>query len=233
MILNVVFHNIVKHSRDIDDKDFTLTLEKYNKIINILEDFVAKKFVDDIRIYFDDGHQSFYSLVIPHSKKLLSKFVFAVTTDFIGRKGFIKPEELMRTKKMGIKIVSHGVSHTALVIYDKTDRHILKTKTGGRYKNIPFGKVKALSENEVLFQYKESKQALEKVIKNVDEFVFPFGLYNKSVIRVNERNGIYKYLSTCDEFLDKGESIRPRYLIYNTKSFERIWSELINLKQKK
>ena len=129
----------------------------------------------------------------------------------------------------GVNIVPHGVSHSALCIY--SGDKLLGTRYGGIYQNTPYGKGGSLTENEVLSQLLESKKALEAIgIKHIEEFVLPYGLYNREILEINRKMSIYKHLSTCDEYLDSGELLRPRFLITNDLSVELTIDRIMKLK---
>ena len=94
---------------------------------------------------------------------------------------------------------------------------------------MPEGKNASLSEYEVLYQAVESKRALSSIGIETDEFIFPYGLYNKGILEKLYESNLYNYLSTCDEYVDTGSYIRPRYLIWNTKTIEEIAKEISQL----
>jgi len=63
-------------------------------------------------------------------------------------------------------------------------------------------------------QLVESRKQLEAIgIQKIDEFVLPYGLYNNQTLEINKKTAKYKYISTCDEYLDSGEQLKPRFLI--------------------
>lgn len=229
MYLNLVFHYL--SAKNGTAEEWNISPEKFFEIISQVEKLMEKKETkfSQYRIYFDDGERSFVDLLLPRLNGNLIKFTFAITTDFLGKKGFLTAEELKQLKKMGARIVSHGVSHAALAVYDKTDSVLLPASKGGRYKNSPFGK-NLLKENEIKYQYLESHRVLSSLFGGIDEYVFPFGLYNNQSIQINTDLNLYRFLSTCDSGLDSGKNLRPRYLVYNTKSIPTIIGEISSLK---
>ena len=129
--------------------------------------------------------------------------------------------------KEGIKISSHTSSHAALAVY--REGKLQGTPLGGIYQNSPWGQGDILSENEILFQLVESKNKLRNNNILTDELVLPHGLYNDTVLRLNYQYGLYKYISTCDEYLDYGEYLRPRFLIDNERSIKDTIDAIKNL----
>jgi peptidoglycan/xylan/chitin deacetylase (PgdA/CDA1 family) len=223
-IRNVVFHNITDSDKTEDI--YQIEAGKFKRIFDYLEK------TGDFRIYFDDGYMPVVAALnqfIP--EELRRNVVLAITPECLGKSGYMTNSDVRILFKSGFQIASHGYSHSALAIYDETDEYLLDTPAGGKYQNAPRGKTHQLSENEVLFQYIESKKALENLLKNpVYEFVFPYGLYNKNVLDVNNRSAIYKTLSTCDDELDVGNPLRPRHLVYSNKTADEIIEEIKALK---
>ncbi len=229
MLLNLIFHHI--STTPLSDDHWAITPEKYWSVIDMINQLIKTQKVpyEDYRIYFDDGYSSFYDFIykdIP--EKELSRYTLAIVTDDVDTPNHMTLQQLKEIHETGIHMSSHGVSHASIAIY--IDNVIQTTPLGGIYQNCPWGQGKALSEREVLYQLQESKKFLEKYFGIIDEFVFPFGIYNNQVIALNDKYGLYRYMSTCDEVLDHGQFLRPRYLIYNTKSMEQIKDELMNIK---
>jgi peptidoglycan/xylan/chitin deacetylase (PgdA/CDA1 family) len=80
-----------------------------------------------IWLTFDDGHQSNFSLAFPALAETGLTAVFFITTDRIGRPGFMSPEELRELRRAGMFIGSHGCSHRYLS--DLPDGEILEEMT--------------------------------------------------------------------------------------------------------
>ena len=225
--LNLVFHYLSDNPSD----DWTLTIEKYFSIINGIDKLIELKRIrfSKYRIYFDDGERSFFDNLYPLVKDRLSTITLGITTDFIGKSNYLKAEEIKFLKNKGVNIASHGVSHAAVAIYDHEDIVLLPTLEGGSYKNLSAGKTKRLKENEVVFQYLESYKKLISLVGEIDEFIFPYGLYNDRSLQINDRLKLYRYLTTCDSKLDSGSFLRPRYLINNSKPVTKILDEVSKL----
>jgi len=230
MYLNLIFHRIAKNDKDILD-DYEVTLEQFLNILDLIRDLSSSPHCHfkHFRYYFDDGDDSFISRALPNIlKKELSNCVLAVTTNNIGKKDFITKSDIFSLHSQGVQIASHSVSHAALAYY-KNDV-IQPTTKGGRYQTSPFGHTKILSEQEVLYQLKESKKIITDIVGNVSEFVLPHGCYNKDVIRINQEYQLYDIISTCDNYLDNGYYLRPRILTRFNMSILEIKSLITSLK---
>jgi len=230
MRLNLVFHNIVKDKKEIDSI-FCVTWDYYFELTQRLSILVKQnrtKF-KQICFYFDDGYSSFRDIIFPKIKDNYRNYYLAIVTDWINQDSFLDQGDILSFKRCGLNICSHGVSHSALTIYK--NNKLQNVLIAGNYQNTPKGKKNILKQKEVLYQLKESKKALEQTTKQtIDEFVLPYGLYNSNIIKINKNNEIYKFISTCDQSLDKGQSLKPRFLIVNIKNVDETLNLILNLK---
>lgn len=228
MRLNLIFHNIVKSEKDVNNK-YTVILDYYLELLERIGRLVKdhKTLFSDYHIYFDDGHISFHNIVYPKIKDF-SRYTLAVVINELNKEDFLNNKLLLEYDKKEIIISSHGVSHSSLAFYE--NGVLQNTSTGGEYENTQRGQNKALSENEVVFQIKESQIYLQKLLDHeIKEFVLPYGLYNNHTITLNKVGNYYKYLATCDEYLDSGQFLRPRFLINNERTIEETIQIISNL----
>jgi peptidoglycan/xylan/chitin deacetylase (PgdA/CDA1 family) len=65
-------------------------------------------------ITFDDGHRSNFDLALPILQRHGLHAVFFITTDWIGRDGFMTEDQLRRLRGAGMLLGSHGRSHAYL-----------------------------------------------------------------------------------------------------------------------
>lgn len=229
MQLNLVFHNIVSSPKDLKNI-YTVTLDYYLDLLKKLDNAPAtyNALFSQYHIYFDDGDASFNDLVFPKIVDF-SKFTLAVVTDDIGKKGYLTKDMLKKYDHNGIIISSHGVSHSSLAFYE--NGVLQKTPSDGLYINSEMGQKRSLSENEILYQLRESKIFLRNLLRHdIDEFVLPYGIYNDSILNINETNHVYNFISTCDEYLDRGKKLRPRFLVNNTRSVSETIFTMLQLK---
>lgn len=230
MRLNLIFHNVVKKESELNNK-YTVTYDYYSRLVEKVASLISqrKTFYAEIQIYFDDGYASFNELVYPHIKGNYSSFTLSIVPDDLDHNGFLPSSLLKDYYRQGIQIASHSASHAALAVYKQG---VLQgTPLAGEYKNSPKGQNDSLTENEVSYQYQSSKQYLENLLgKPVTEFVFPYGLYNPQAVLINNRYSYFKYLSTCDEYLDGGQLLRPRYLIDHERSVDETVNSILALR---
>jgi Polysaccharide deacetylase len=229
MYLNLVFHDLVENKDQLNNK-YTVTYTYYKSLIDELDKLILLGQVNflDYRIYFDDGKKSFIDYIEPTITKP-QRFNLAIISQLIGKTGYFDSNDLLRFQSKGINISSHGVSHAALAIYE--DDKLIINNNSGEYTNAPYGKGKSLTIQEVLFQTRQSKMALENILgkDSITEFVFPFGLYNSMIVENIIVSKDYKILSTCDQSLDRGQVLRPRFLVDNQRSISQTIKEILSL----
>jgi hypothetical protein len=189
-------------------------METFNK------SFIDGEFLfSDFRVYFDDGDASFKQYIFPKLNNYLKRRIkLAIVTDWIDKKNYLNKEDLINYVKEGVGICAHSASHSALAVF--RDGNLQRSLPNGRYKNSPFGQGEILTEEEIRYQLKEPLLKLNSLGIYTNEFVYPHGLYNKDTMAMNYQFGYYKYMSTCDEYLDSGQLIRPRFLIESDRSID-------------
>ncbi|MEI6288470.1 MAG: polysaccharide deacetylase family protein [bacterium] len=233
MRLNIIFHDIVKSENDLKN-EFSITIEYYLSLVSKIEEFIIKKQAkfNEVCFYFDDGYRSFKDLIFPSIKDDYYKYCLAIVTNSIGQEGYLSASDLILFRDRGISITSHGCSHVALAIYDRDK--LQSTASGGFYKDSTRGKSQSLMENQVLYQLVESKKILVDVLKQeINEFVFPYGLYSNDTLKINNKNKAYSYLAICDnEYLDDGKNLRSRFLVTNKLSVQQTFDLILQLKIK-
>ena len=116
MRLNVVFHHIVKSEKQLINK-FTVTGDYFYQLQNKLGllGSLLNPLIDDVHLYFDDGYDSFDTFVFPHIPSIKYRnYTLAITTDELDKPRHLDVSLLRKYHRLGINIVSHGVSHVAL-----------------------------------------------------------------------------------------------------------------------
>lgn len=188
--LRIVFHKIVNSPTEINDEFSIVT----NDFENILEHLAGRSFASlNIEIFFDDGHIS-----VLNAKKIFDKYSFvyklSIVTDWVdASKDHLSSKDLRNMARSGISICSHGCSHGALTVPEKL------RNTNNTYQNISRGILCSPSDNEILYQLKESKNKLYRILKEeVKEFVYPFGLYSEHISNIISKNNLYTRAYGCD-----------------------------------
>lgn len=210
--INICLHNIVPDSSSVRTI-YDLTFDQLDGLTATLKGLIHDSHIDTYDIFFDDGYQSFRGAVEKVDFGIeRSQVHAAVITEQIGKEGKLTSADLKWASEQGYSIDSHGVSHAALAIFRGGE--LQRTGQGGEYRNMPYGKGAKLTENEVLYQLKESALAIEKNTNySSSSFVLPYGLYNYSTVVLAAIGSNYKRVYTCDVGLDSGQYLAPRLLI--------------------
>lgn len=223
--LNLVFHNIVFDSSYGLSK-YSMSVGDYKKILETTLDYCERSdsIFKNVKVYFDDGNISTLEILSMSNLIYFCEHVVAIPTGWIGKRGFLRSTDVLEIANKGIKIVSHGVTHSALAIF--RGNGTASTPCGGKYQPGNGGKKNILSENQVKYELIESKKFLESLSINPDEFVLPYGLYNNDTIKINSCTRAYKYLCTCDIGLDNGNTMRPRVIVFSGQTIHDILHDI-------
>jgi peptidoglycan/xylan/chitin deacetylase (PgdA/CDA1 family) len=107
-------------------------------------------------ITFDDGDESNFHIGLEILKKCNFKATFFITTDFIGKTGYMNPEQIKTLKGEGMSVQSHAKTHRFL---------------------------DGISSSDIYNELKESKEKLEQILESDVPFIsMPGGRYNRKVI---------------------------------------------------
>lgn len=147
-----------------------------------------------VLITFDDGLEDNFTVAAPILKKYNIPAIFFIPTDFIGKE-FIKKEfncmDWDQIKELAknplFEIGSHGLSHK---------------------------KFTKLSNEEIKIEAEKSKEVLEKELEiTVKSFAFPFGRYDKEMLKIFKNAGYSFILTTEQKMLDAKDSLfeLPRF----------------------
>lgn len=175
------------------------------KIVDILEKNKIKK--EEIVLTFDDGGESFFTIVAPLLEKYGFKGHFFVVTDKIGEKGFLNENQITNLVKRGHEIGSHSVSHPEdMTIMSREDR-----------------------EKEWIQSINQLNAIIGKPIQSVS---IPNGFFLKDDIMIFLRLGVkYVYTSKIGQKINIDDlSVLGRYGItsnYDAKDVELIITDPI------
>ena len=124
-----------------------------------------------IIITFDDGYTSCYSLAFPALRTCSFKASFFITTERVGKKDYLKWEEIRKMKENGMEFGSHGHQH------------------------IPLTK---LNQHDIQYELKTSKTILENNLGMPANFLsLPGGYFNDEVKQIAKGLG-YKAVLTSN-----------------------------------
>ena len=162
-----------------------------NDFKDILKSFKNKKNGNQITITFDDGFKSIIPAV-EYSLENKFKTIIFISTDYLGKEGFLTDLDLKYLSSKGCIIGSHTKSHANLT---KLKISLLK---------------KELSD---------SKLILEKIInKKVDILSFPYGQKNKRSIK--QAFLYYDFIAISRPLIFKNKSIIGRISINKSNVYD-------------
>ena len=171
MIIPVLTYHLVTRGESdygysVSEREFTDHLEFLSsnafRSVSIYEYFaslgnpVRNLPLKSVLITFDDGRESDFQLALPILKRFSFTAACFVTTDWIGKPGYMSADQLKLMESEGISIESHCKTHTFLT---------------------------SLDPGRASHELHESRAVLEAILgKKVDFVSFPGGRYNKMVI---------------------------------------------------
>ncbi len=120
-----------------------------------------------IVLTFDDGHYSNYDLALPILKEYGFRAEFFITTDWIGKQGYLSSVQIHKMSQSGMGIGSHGTTHS---FFDD------------------------LTDEEVFTEFYNSRRVLCEITgEAVAAFSAPGGRINESIIKQGHKAG-YKII---------------------------------------
>jgi len=174
----LMYHHIVDNRKG----DLYLPAKVFNKHLDFLQQngYLTVTFNDVLKgrtreksvvLTFDDGTWTHWWVANELERRGM-KGVFFISSGLIDRDPFLSRQKITKMSQMGHEIGSHSVSHPYLTKIDYA---------------------------KLFEEVKLSKMSLEELIdRPVISFAYPFGEYNKEVIRWVEKAG-YHYARTTDE----------------------------------
>lgn len=226
-VLNICLHNIVDEASEVLTV-YDLTRGQLAHLEVALDKLRSKNVFSSYELFFDDGYESFINLARSYDFKIKKQFIHAaVITERLGLDGYMSPEDIKWIYNAGFSVYAHGVSHSALAIFNQ--KALLSTPSLGIYRNRPYGKDAVLGEAEVRYQLIESSNYLESLLgAKPSSFVLPYGLYNEQTVFIAATFSSYAKLYTCDKAYDAGQFLSPRLLV-TQDNIDNIENEVMNL----
>ena len=133
-----------------------------------------------VALSFDDGHVSDYDIVLPLLQEHDASATFFITSNFVGREGYLSWAQVKRLHEAGMEIGSHSLSHP----YSTT-----------------------ISQEELMIEMQQSKFQIEqKIGAEVRSFAYPYGDYSQRTHQTAIAAG-YKYICTSKPGLCKTNSV--------------------------
>lgn len=153
---------------------------------------------NSICLTFDDGYADFYFLIFPLLKKYGLKATLAVPTKFILDDTKLSPKERMSFKHNDIFKNYQKAPFCTFKEMDEMIKSGLVKIASHSHSHVVLSDENINLDEELLL----SKEILEKKLKiDVDSFFFPFGKYNKDVLKEAKKH--YKYIFRIGNALQK------------------------------
>jgi len=110
-----VFHHDINESgfKDIGAIPYKLKSSDFEHQINLIAEFCETRQIvkNQVVLTFDDGGESFHSIIAPILEKKGFKGHFFITTSLIGTRGFVNSEQIADLHKRGHFIGTHSHTH--------------------------------------------------------------------------------------------------------------------------
>ena len=164
-----VYHFDVKESgfQNVGAIPYKITSQEFERQINIIAKYCESRQIDknQVALTFDDGGESFHSIIAPILEKQGFKGYFFITTGFIGRQGFMNKEQIIDLYNQGHYIGAHSHTHP---------------------KNIS-----ELSSAEIETEWSKSVETLNNIISGkIKTASIPGGFYSEQNRIALKQNGI-------------------------------------------
>lgn len=139
-IIILTYHRVIKKEdiekiKEPQNRIYTIDIKKFdkhcdylkknnfktlqlNELIDNNSGYQRYKNKKNIILTFDDGYEDNYNIVYPMLKKYGMIATFFITTGNIGKKGFIKSDQLKEMAENGMEIQSHTHTHPNLETID-------------------------------------------------------------------------------------------------------------------
>ena len=135
-------------------------------------------------ITFDDGHLSAFLHGVPKLLENNCKAIFFITTDFIGKPGFMDKNQIKDLVDLGMEVGSHSVGHPDM---------------------------RTLDHEAAKAEFLRSKYFLEELIGiEVTKFSFPFGKYKDEHLSLAKQCGYQSIFGSMHGLVSKEMDIYPR-----------------------
>ena len=181
---------------------YKINIAKFEEHVQLAHNYCTQKGIpkESIEFTFDDGGESFYSVIAPILEKYGFTGVFFISTAYIGSSKFLAIEQVKSLHDRGHVIASHSHSH-------------------------PCNMTK-LSVEELISEWETSIGILEQIIQEpVTVASIPSGFYSKKVVEAASIAGIKKlYTSkpTSKISIVKNITLIGRYVVHQNTTLSTI-----------
>ena len=189
-----------------------------------ISEFESPKLTKEILITIDDGFKSFYNEAWPYLKENKIPFILFVSTEPVGKNGYMSWDEIKEIEKSDIGYIGHH-SHTHEYLIDKSNEEfindietatkIFKEKLGYVPKifSYPFGEYSSYMKNYISENFEIAFGQHSGVIdRNKDKFELPR-------FPINEKYGDLKRFKSLINYAPlEYKSLRPEEKKINEKN---------------
>ena len=192
---------LVLHRINLNEKEkFSfedIHINTFRKLLNLINKLSSNY---KYTITFDDGNLSDYTIAFKELQNMGLNAVFFIVPEWINRKNHLSWNNIKEMSKYGMTFGSHSLSHP---------------------------RFNMLSTDQCQIELLKSKSIIEDHIgTSVNDFAFPFGIYNKISVQLAIDAG-YKNIFTSKHGVYKNSTIlKPRNSLNSTTTNSEIYKTL-------
>ena len=150
----------------------------------------------DVRITFDDGNESDYTIALPLLREAKVAAHFFLVAGWIGQPGYLSTGQIRSLHREGMAIGSHGMHHR-------------------RWSSLPCAELDA----ELLL----ARERLEDIIEaSITEVACPFGAYSRRVLRKLGQIGFRRVYTSDGGSAVEGAAFQPRHTVVRTDTLKGV-----------
>jgi peptidoglycan/xylan/chitin deacetylase (PgdA/CDA1 family) len=183
-------------------KKYKISSQKFEEHVAAIDCYLRKKKISKsfVDFTFDDGGESFLTIIAPILEKYGFWGKFYISTNFIGTKGFLNTEQIIELHTRGHIIGSHSHTHPE--------------------------KMSILDRNNLNNEWEYSQSILHNILGYMPQWAsIPNGFSSKSIIRAMVSHGITKIdtsATTTHQSRIGAIIVRGRYAITENMSTDQV-----------
>ena len=144
----LMYHDVfnkTKHESGFSGRDadvYKIDKRSFENQVRHINDFLIKKGLDKglVRFTFDDGGESFLTVIAPTLEKYGFKGYFFIATGFLNKEGFLSDEQVAELSKRGHFVGSHSHTHRQMMNALSKEELLSDWKTSIDYLGLLIGK---------------------------------------------------------------------------------------------
>jgi len=181
--IGLIFHGIgdPQRVREPGEERYWISTHRFEAVLDAI---LRLQVPDLIRISFDDGNMSDFTIALPRLLKCGLKAQFFVLTGRIDEPGSLGRGQLLELQQAGMEIGSHGVGHLDWRSLDDDVRQV---------------------------EVQESRKRLQDITgRRIESVAIPFGSYDFRTLRAIRQAGYAQAYSSDRGWMDDTAFLRPR-----------------------